>query len=227
MPRTTLVVATRHNREDFFNKSATGRSITACRASNLDLRVFTENRRGLPACYNEALRESRGKDCNMVFAHDDLLLLDFFWVNRIEQGLAQFDLIGLAGNKRRVPNQSGWMFVDAKRTKDSAEHLSGVVGHGDAFPPKHLSFYGPTGQPVKLLDGLLLAGHNRTFMDHDVWFDESFDFHFYDMDICRQAEQKGLRCGTWPISLVHASGGKFSSADWEQAYATYIRKWGD
>ena len=55
--------------------------------------------------------------------------------------------------------------------------------------------------------------------------DEQFEFHFYDMDFCRQAEVKGVTMGTIPLSLMHESGGNFSSEAWKQGYQKYIQKW--
>jgi hypothetical protein len=60
-----------------------------------------------------------------------------------------------------------------------------------------------------------------------VRFDERFTFHFYDMDFCREVERKGLRMGTWPISVVHESGGAFGSQGWQDGYAKYLAKYPD
>jgi hypothetical protein len=78
---------------------------------------------------------------------------------------------------------------------------------------------------VKLLDGVLLAAHSETLISKNLRFDERFDFHFYDLDFCRQAEAKHLRLGTWPLSLIHESAGQFGSPAWREAYAKYLDKW--
>jgi GT2 family glycosyltransferase len=101
-----------------------------------------------------------------------------------------------------------------------------VVGHGAGFPPKKICTYGPSGQEVKLLDGLMLVAHSETLIRHRLQFDEQFPFHFYDMDLCRQAEAQGVKMGTWPISVVHESAGNFRSESWQQGYAQYLKKWG-
>jgi hypothetical protein len=31
--------------------------------------------------------------------------------------------------------------------------------------------------------------------------------------------------GTWPISVVHESGGSFGSPGWKAAYLKYLDKW--
>ena len=77
------------------------------------------------------------------------------------------------------------------------------------------------------MDGLFLAADSEVLNRAGVRFDEQFAFHFYDMDFCRQVEQKGLRMGTWPIAVVHESGGNFSSPGWREGYARYLQKYPD
>jgi GT2 family glycosyltransferase len=222
-----LVVATRATREAFFKQTATGRSLAANVYKPLELCLFPENKVGLPRLYNQVIEASASEPCLLVFAHDDLHLLDYYWCGNLLQAVKHFQIVGLAGNKRRVPRQPGWAFVDDRFTWDQREHLSGIVGHGKGFPPSNLSVFGPPRQPVKLLDGLLLCGLSQTFIDQGLRFDERFDFHFYDMDLCRQAEARGVTCGTWPLSLIHESGGAFGTPSWRSAYEAYLDKWGE
>jgi GT2 family glycosyltransferase len=58
-------------------------------------------------------------------------------------------------------------------------------------------------------------------------FDTQFEFHCYDLDFCRQASQRGLRIGTWPIAVTHNSGGNFKSESFKRAARQYLAKWGD
>jgi GT2 family glycosyltransferase len=131
----------------------------------------------------------------------------------------------VAGNRRRLPNQPAWLFADIAFTWDSPENLSGIVGHGTGFPCANMSVYGSPGQEVKLLDGVLLAAHSEVLRSCSISFDERFAFHFYDLDFCRQAEARGLRMGTWPISVIHESEGAFGTPAWRAGYAKYLEKW--
>jgi hypothetical protein len=223
--RIRFVVATRETRENFLTSTAIGKSLSLYRYDFLELRLFPENKRGLPEVYNLAIEEARNDPAILVFIHDDVHLLDYFWVERVLRSLESFQLIGLAGNKRRVPRQPGWAFIDEKLTWDLPENLSGVVGHGKSFPPSHLSVFGTPGQEVKLLDGLMLVARSQTFFDNEMRFDETFDFHFYDMDICRQAELKTVTMGTLALSVIHESGGSFGSDGWRRGYQRYLDKW--
>jgi hypothetical protein len=220
-----LVIATRESENNFFVKTATGRSLAFNKPSFIELKLFANNSRGLPSVYNEAIKECAENPATLVFAHDDLHILDYLWYSRVKEGLSNFDIVGLAGNKRRVPKQPSWAFVDSKFTWDVRDNLSGIVGHGKGFPPSNLSVFGPPRQKVKLLDGLLLAVESETLIKNNLFFDENFNFHFYDLDFCRQAEQKELSCGTWDLSLIHESGGSFGSEGWRMAYQRYLEKW--
>ena len=223
----TIVSATRFNEKDFREKSALGRSLMQTYAVfNLDRKIFYENARGLGACYNEAIDGVENEDEILIFVHDDVFLADFFWLDKLVHGFTRFDVLGLAGNKRRVSRQPAWAFIDDKFTWDDSANLSGVVGHGDGFPCQ-LSIYGQTMQPLKLLDGVLLAVRKRTLTRNAIRFDEQFRFHFYDMDICRQFEAKNVSMGTIPLGVIHASGGAFGGPDWRDGYETYLQKWRD
>lgn len=220
-----LIVATRASEEQFFKETATGRSFSFNRPPFLELRLFANNTRGLSEVYNQAIRESIADPATLVFAHDDLHILDYFWFYRIMEGLSVFNVIGLVGNRRRVPGQPSWALIDSNLTWDSPENLSGVVGHGKSFPPGNLSVFGQPRQKVLLLDGLLIASNSQTLLENNLFFDERFRFHFYDLDFCRQAELKNISCGTWDLSVIHESGGSFGSEDWQLSYRDYLDKW--
>jgi GT2 family glycosyltransferase len=220
-----FVCASRLGREEFFEKTAPGRSLLLYRAPFIDLVLFENNRSGLPALYNEAVRRAERDPAVLIFCHDDVHLCDFFWPLHLVNGLREFDIIGLAGNQRRLPGQPAWCFVDRSLAWDESGNLSGTVGHGGGFPPKKLSRFGPPGKLVKLLDGFFLAMRSETLLSRQIRFDEDFTFHFYDMDFCRQAEASGLRMGTWTISAAHESPGGYGEAAWQLEYEKYLEKW--
>jgi len=225
-PKFRFVCATREQQQRFAEHTALGRSLAPfLRMPFIELKLFAENRTGLPSLYNEAIREAAADPAILVFVHDDVYLCDFFWPIHMLSGLRAFDVIGIAGNKRRVPRQPAWCFVDERFTPDKIENLSGFVAHGEKFPPDEVATFGLPGQQVKLLDGLLLAAPSNTLLRNAITFDERFDFHFYDMDFCRQAELKGLRLGTWTVSVIHQSGGPFGTPDWRANYTRYLEKW--
>lgn len=225
-----FVCATRYSEEAFYTQAALGKSLALFfphYADQFELRLFAENERGLPSIYNEAIEETRDAPRILVFIHDDLFLTDLAWSTRMAESLTRFDIVGLAGNKSRIANQPSWAFVFGSKGLewDKREHLSGTIAHGQSFPPDHIDFFGPAQQEVKLLDGVMLIAHSQTLIDTGLRFDPLFQFHFYDLDFCRQAELKGLTMGTWDISVVHQSGGGFGSESWQAGLSLYLHKW--
>jgi hypothetical protein len=137
-----VICATKGSLEDFKN-SNTGRSlISSCQVTSAELKLFSSNTQGLSQVYNQAIEESLSSPALLVFVHDDVLITDFFWGSRVRNGLQLFDVVGVVGNKRRVPNQPGWIMVDMQGTLDSFSNLSGSIGQGDFFPPKIRSLAG-------------------------------------------------------------------------------------
>jgi hypothetical protein len=223
-----LVCATRHSQESFLRETALGRSLAVMHQAKMpELLLFDSNTTGLSTLYNAAIEQAASNPAILVFVHDDVSISDFFWIDRIYEGLRQFDVLGLAGNRRRSPQQPAWAFATPQFTWDTAEYLSGSVGHGKGLASDGVSYFGPAGVECKLLDGLMLVADSARLIESGVRFDEQFDFHFYDMDFCRQAELKGLKMGTWPISVVHESAGAFNTPPWRAGYERYLRKYGE
>ncbi len=225
--RIRVVCATRADRQSFFSSTALGESLTLHRPRGVEVRLFPNNEQGLPSIYNTAIAESAQERVALLFVHDDVYLCDFHWADRLREALTTYDIVGLAGNRRRLPGQPGWAFIDEKMTLDKRVHLSGAVAHGQGFPPDSIDVFGPSNQKVVQLDGVFIAARSEALQSTSLRFDERFDFHFYDLDFCRQAEQSGLTMGTWPISVVHESAGGYLSEGWRRGYDRYLEKWGD
>ncbi|MEY3998078.1 MAG: hypothetical protein RLY60_890, partial [Pseudomonadota bacterium] len=90
-----VVVATRHTEPEFHTQTATGKSLQLIKSERVSLKLFPENSTGLPALYNSVIDAYLDEDVILVFAHDDLHFLDLFWPERFDQGLSEFDLVGV------------------------------------------------------------------------------------------------------------------------------------
>lgn len=227
-PELLIVVATRVSAEDFLETTPLGRSLRRLSfVARLDMRLAFLNRDGLPVVYNRQINEEN-REKILLFVHDDVWLDDCFVKDRLVDALKAFDVVGVAGNTRRVPQQPGWAFTTHEPfTWDDQANLAGAVAHGKE-PCGVVNSFGPPGpRACKLLDGVLLAARCRTLLDSGVRFDERFTFDFYDIDFCRSAELANLRMGTWPISITHASDGKFGSPGWQAGLQSYREKWKD
>jgi hypothetical protein len=224
-----IISATRLSRRDFLKDSPLGASLGRLSFdTRLKARVAFDNSAGLPLVYNAALDAPDAAEI-LVFMHDDVWIDDFFFVDRIISALKSFDIMGVAGNKRRLPRQACWAFAghsEGKLVWDARENLSGAVAHG-AGPFGPITYFGSTPASCELLDGVLLAARRDALRSNGVRFDPRFDFHFYDLDFCRTARAAGLALGCEALAITHRSTGDFGSAGWRQNYAAYLEKWGE
>ena len=220
-----IVSATRYSESEFWAKSALGLSLKRHlkQDDRLSAHIAFENTRGLSEVFNERI-DKADKDATLVFIHDDVWIDEVNFADVITKGLDKFDVIGIAGNKRRIPNQPAWAFVDLNFTWDDKANLSGQVAHSkNAFGV--VEVFGDAPAACELLDGVFLAAHKSSLTKSKVRFDEQFDFHFYDLDFCRTARKAGLTLGTWLIKLTHQSAGAFGTPQWRQKHEKYINKW--
>ena len=213
-----IVAATRLGEAEFARRSEL--ALSCAGREDATLRVAYDNAEGLPTVYNAALEAASDGDA-LLFTHDDVGLHDPDLVDRLEKALGRYDVVGVAGNRRRLPDQRTW-FSQGERGVLDREWLAGAVRHGD-----ETVVYGPAPAEARLLDGLFLASRAATLRRAGVAFDPRFRFHFYDLDFCRSCERAGLTMGVWPFDVSHASDGAFGSSDWNLAYYRYRAKWGD
>lgn len=224
-PKLLIVTATRVAPNPFVENTPLGRSMRRLSFDRrLEARPSFDNQAGLPAVYNRQIKDEN-REKILLFVHDDVWIDDCFVYDRVLEALQVFDVVGLAGNTRRVAGQPAWGFsgIDPFIPEDR-RYLSGVVADGDQ-PWGKPSSYGPPGLECRMLDGVFIAVRCQTLLDSGVRFDERFAFDFYDIDFCRSAESAGLRMGTWPIAITHASAGKFGSPAWRAALEAYRQKW--
>lgn len=221
-----FVSCTRLSQEAFEREALLARSLARVREfTPIVIAVGYENRGPLADAYNRAL-DLAAPDDTLAFVHDDVWIDDWYVAHRIEAALGAFDVVGVAGCRTRAPRQRSWLVADATDAQREAT-LSGGVFHGtrESSVP---SRFGASPERVVLLDGVFLAARARTLRDAGVRFDPRFRFHFYDADFCRSCEKAGLRMGTWPIALTHASYGQGGvGPDWDEAYRLYLEKWGE
>jgi len=222
-----VISATRLSQSEFFAKSALAASLKRLlpspqiahlpRAVNYIAMIAFENRQPLAEVYNSRIR-APDEDAILLFVHDDVWIEDVFLGQRLKDALSNYDVVGLAGNRRPSKGITTW-------GQDERSKLSGSVAHGSS-PMGSVVYYGETPAECELLDGVFLAARRSVLRARDVLFDPRFQFHFYDLDFCRTARQKGLRLGTWPISITHQSTGPRGEA-WQAQSRLYLDKWKD
>jgi GT2 family glycosyltransferase len=185
--------------------------------------------RGLSEIYNLVL-DGVDADTDLIFVHDDVYLNDWYLVQRVTDALERFDVVGLAGSINPDLKQPSWgLRFDADLQPMGWQpglRRSGALNHFDYAVP-NVSVYGPAPAACALLDGVFLAIRTSVVRERGLRFDPRFKFHFYDLDFCRTATQKGLRVGTWPIAVTHDSGGAYGSPEFREGARVYLDKWAE
>jgi protein O-GlcNAc transferase len=223
-PVVQLVSATRLEETAFWSDTLLGRSLRQAQHRQLVARIHFANHQPLAVAYN-AVIAAAPPGAVLVFCHDDLDLGPEPLAPQLQAALARFDLVGVAGNQRHQSGQVGW-WLDPRSGGWDHPYLSGALRHGT--PERHhLDIYGPAPMPVQLLDGVFLAARADTLWHSGVRFDPRFAFHYYAPDLCRSARRAGLSLGTWPLPLLHASGGEPWGETWNELQRAYLRKWGE
>jgi GT2 family glycosyltransferase len=221
-----IVTATRSDAATFKTDTMLGKSRQRLRYNpTIGWRIAVSNSAGLPKVYNAAIDDANEHDI-VVFMHDDVWIDDYFFGQRIVEGLKSFDVIGVAGNRRRASLQKCWFSASPTDFAFDTGSLSGILAQM-IDGSSQVTTFGAVPAPCELLDGVFLAARKSKLLEAGVRFDERFDFHFYDLDFCRSARAAGLRLGTWPIAISHHSGSVFGGPAWAQQKDLYFDKWGD
>jgi hypothetical protein len=181
---------------------------------------FENNRRGLPACYNEYLDKLAGSDRILVLAHADVAIADIFCQEKLTDAAKLFNIIGLAGSSTFDLHKSTPHYA---WTVWPRECLSGAVEHLDGNGSSSWFHLGPTPRRCVVMDGLFLAIDMLTI--GNVRFDTRFTFHLYDLDFCLTAHFANLVLGTTNVYVQHASSGNFAAAPYQEALLEFRSKW--
>ena len=195
--------------------------------SDFDAIIKTNNKRNIGKFYNKALEFIRQHpldyDC-VIFCHDDISIEDRFLNKKLEEGLVEYDILGLAGGKNiTIDHPALWHLMCDQST------WSGAVAHPANETQIFMTHFGPTPSRCLLLDGVFLAMKVPSIVSTPkVKFDENIPCiaHFYDVDFCLTANRYGLKMSTWPIWAVHESPGLDQvSEEFKRGAEYFINKW--
>ncbi len=175
--------------------------------------IFHENNNtGLPKTYNKYLTKDVLKYHDiLLFIHDDVYIDDPRLFEKLYNGAKYYDIIGLAGCLNpeitipslwhRMANNKDWrgyVFHRLSNKEPDKNELPDLI-RCDSF--------GPTPSRVSIMDGLFMAVVVQKALDANWIFNESFDFHHYDIASCLDACERGLTLGVMPIHVIHDSLG--------------------
>ncbi|PCJ14516.1 MAG: hypothetical protein COB04_14985 [Gammaproteobacteria bacterium] len=231
MKRVRIISATRYSELHFRRYSKLGVALQKISYDpNICISILYQNCMpngvGLAELFNQYLHPQYEKEI-LLFVHDDVYIDDFFLSFRLNEAIARYDVIGVAGNRTLPSPEISWV-LDRNLADgfywQAKEKLSGAVAHFNSAGER-VSQYGDVPSDCRLIDGCFMAVNAERVLASGARFDKQFKFHFYDLDFCRTCDQNGLKIGTWPIAVTHDSGGAFGSEAWEHACKDYFAKW--
>jgi hypothetical protein len=224
-----FVSATRRTRDEFWSASGMGQSLRRLEADKRwTAEVAFEHDGAIAEPYNARIK-ARSEHDILVFLDNDVWVDNFCVVDLLAEGLDAFDVIGVVGNRRRVPGALSWRHArerEGQLLQDEASQLSGGIAIG-ALPLGAVQRFGDCPAECELLGGMFIAVRRATLLGSGVRFDPNLGPHFQGLDFCRTARGKGLRLGTWPIALTHLGIEGFDQPEWRAARDRYFRKWKD
>ena len=109
----TIVCVTRLSEREFYANSMLGNWLMDHAKDSVTRKILFSNStankevRGLCHWYNKVIADTTKPDEILLFVHDDVFILDLFWIERLRDGFYHFDIIGVAGNTRPSPVY-GW-----------------------------------------------------------------------------------------------------------------------
>jgi hypothetical protein len=218
-----IVVATTYNKEEFQEKSAIAIFLDKIGykfGTNYD--IVYENKEPLTKIYNRYIIE-KNRGTKVIFVHDDVLIEDLFFFDKMNLAFEKFDIVGLAGAKTcNVGAEAPAWHLMAPR-----EDLVGEVTHSRGGN-NWTTVFGKTPNRVLVLDGLFIAVDVSKLLDSNTRFDEDFAFHHYDITFCLNANKNKLKMGVYPIRVVHFGlGDSMNTVEWQQSSAKFKEKYGN
>lgn len=220
-----FIVATDQSEEDFYRRTALGRTLKFYELPFIEVALFPQSKRSLPECYNTAIEAAKNNPAILIFARDYTHILDFYWIDKLIAGLSDFSVVTLAGAQKRQPLQPHWRLKNPELELENHENLSGAFGIGAGYPIMRLESFGPPGLQVELLDAGFFATQSVTLVDNNIRFDPQFTSDILDLDFSRTLQRYGVICGTFPLATVREIFLPLGTRNWQSEFVAYLKKW--
>jgi hypothetical protein len=215
--RKTLIVTSgpQKNREEFFNYDNL-MQIQRANDAWVEVKFVTNNSQPLAKVYNRHYKDPANREKYIVFLHSDAIIDDPTFLEKLDFGMSEFDVAGIAGcvPPFSLQNSGGlctWHNMGLPENRFGAVNTYRPKPVGEKYrydDPKYRTEYGPAHRRVLMIDGVFIA-INVSKCWPIVEFDEGCPskLHFYDLMFSVLANKVGLRVGVIPVNVNHCSPG--------------------
>lgn len=180
----------------------------------------SSNDHSIFSAYNEGVRRSKGDI--LCFMHDDILYQTINWGVNVQRHFENHEvgLLGVAGGYY-LPAMPCYWFQNAM------DRSINIIQHENRCKEACLDFMREGEQEkneVVAVDGVWFCIRKNLF--GKISFDEHYNgFHMYDMDICMQIRQLGLKLFVvYDVLIEHMSLGN-AGCSWLDAALAFWKKW--
>lgn len=177
-----------------------------------------DNKYTIFEAYQKGVETAKGQ--TLIFMHEDIIFRTKDWGKIVSETL-QREKVAISGNI------GGHIINETSLSWTSSGYYSGQVYQIDGAES---IFYDHSvqklGDEVVAIDGMFFAIHKKLFDDGTLrWDCKTYNgFHFYDLDICMQAQKAGYKVIVTPIILEHHSKGSFNESFYESC-VQFHKKW--
>ncbi len=185
----------------------------------------SRNEYSIFTAYNEGVRRAMGDI--LCFMHDDILFHTDGWGEKLSLYMlnhAEVGAIGFLGGHYLPQRPCSWN----EPRIESVHYIQGEMVNGKYLTREILhQKYRKERTFVAAIDGVFMAIPRCHFTNHKLqWDDKSYSgFHFYDVDMCMQIHQLGLKIEiVWDILIEHKSCGNTGAA-FLNARQIWFEKW--
>lgn len=213
-----FVVATPEKEKDFWEKSQIAIFLDKSGYRN-NCTIVYENKEGLSKVYNSFISEEN-KTKKIIFAHDDVLIEDLFWEEKLDVAFEKYDVVGLAGSKKcDLSKPPAWHLMS-----DKQDHVGEVAHCHDK--KVWTTVFGASDSRALVIDCLFMAVDIKKLLETGLRFDERFTFHHVDIDFCLEANKKKVKIGVYPIRVVHwGLGNSMNTPEWQISSNIFKQKY--
>jgi len=206
----TKSLLTRHQSIDFEHVNVDDQKGARANLNGLlDILYIYENTTPIGKVYNKAIRFALNNTIysKILFVHDDVIIEDRSFEQKVIEGLKVYDIIGLAGGSNITIKRPCLWHIMSKERYGTVGHFINGHWYGTTF--------GPSNNRVALIDGLFIGISTDTLREKPLLrFDEKLPgFHHYDIDFCLAANERKCKIGVVPIIVTHHSPGLLSFND--------------
>lgn len=195
------------------------------RSFNTPFDIQFNNQKSLAHLYNSYLNPIYS-DMILVFCHDDCVIEDVFFEDKLNEAIKEFDIIGLAGIQAPITIKQPCLW----HLMGPPSQYSGAVAHftQNQTNERFMTNFGISPKRCIFVDGVFLAINTEKILQTGLKFDEKnpAKFHFYDLNFCLDANKLGLKIGTWPIWITHKSHGlTHTDPEWLKGQDYFLQKY--